>query len=518
MPEILLINPPGAPAIGPRYMHLGLAYLAAILKSDGFDVVILDAYLNDMGNDETLAMVQSFSDSPILVGFTLINEEAWKNAQTLCKTMKGAWPKTIFIAGGYFATFWFDEVLKFPELDLVVRGEGEMTILDIAHHIRRQQNIRGLPGTAMLVDGKALCAPPRPLIDNLDNLPFPYHPQASEILLLGGVPSIYSSRGCYNSCSFCQVSSLYHSQPGTYYRQRSVENVLAEIQQVQQKSHSDFILFTDDEFIGSHGAGRKRALELARAIHEQKPGVHFAFQCRADNVEESFFIQMENAGLRAVSVGIESLVPRSLKLFNKHIRVEQNIRAINILSELGIELNIGLILFDPYTTLDELAEHITLLLGLPVLPQSLNGLSVLRGTPLEHHFRQAGMLNLRGTYFEVSPIDPSVRAFQRLTHFYNALHREATNNILAASALLTAFPDISGGVKAELRSLQRDLRDIHRYFLSTSLGYLQKKEINISERIQEQVSAPLSILSKRAAVLYDRAQGYVTALIVERVH
>jgi anaerobic magnesium-protoporphyrin IX monomethyl ester cyclase len=508
MPEILLVNPPNDPTIGPPYIHLGLAYLAACLQADGFNVEVLDACLNSIDNENILRLVQEVSPPPILVGFTVINDRAWNNAQYLCEAMKGLWPGSVFVAGGYFATFWFEEILKCAAMDLVVRGEGEATLLDIARHVRRQENIYGIAGTAACMDDQVICAPPRALIEELDDLPFPYRPQASEILLHGGVPSIYSSRGCYNTCSFCQVSELYRSQPGKFYRQRSVPNVMAEIMQLQKVSHANYILFTDDEFIGSRRVGRKRALELAMAIQSQDPGLHFAFQCRADSVEQAFFSQLKDSGLQAVSIGIESLIQRSLDLFNKHIRVEQNLRAIDILYELGLDINIGMILFDPYTTLDELAEHITLIQKLPVLPQSFNGLSVLKGTPLEHHFRDAQMLNARGTYYEVQPIDSAVKVFQRLTRAYNDLHRDATNFILATSALHTALPNMAGDVEIDLYSLRSDLRDVHRHFLSISLGYLKKNESRLTDHILDQLSPTLSILTDKASALYDRAQSH----------
>jgi anaerobic magnesium-protoporphyrin IX monomethyl ester cyclase len=515
MPEIILINPPNELSIGPPYMHLGLAYLAGSLKADGFSVDIVDACLNSFDSHDILATVQSIDDPPILVGFTLINELAWHNTRFLCSVMKDLWPGTVFVAGGYFATFWFDEVLQCTDLDVVVLGEGEETLLDIAHHVRQQAKIQGLAGTACLVDGKVLCAPARTLIENLDTLAFPYHPQLSKILLHGGVPSVYSSRGCYHRCSFCQVSSMYRGQPGKLYRRRSVPNVLEEIIQLQEISHSNFLLFTDDEFIGAGSDGKKRALELADAMQTQNQGLHFAFQCRADSVEVSLFSRLKNAGLRAVSIGIETLIQRSLDLFDKRIRVEQNLMAIDILHDLDIDTNIGLILFDPYTTLDELATHITSLIKLPVLPQSFNGLSVLRGTALEHHFRRAQMLATRGTYYEVQPLDPAVRVFQKLTRSYNNLHRDATNYILAISALSSAFPTMEEDVRIDLRSLQNHLRDVHRYFLSTSLGFLQKNEADLADRVLADTLPELSTLSERALLVYNRAQKYAAQQMQE---
>lgn len=513
MSEILLINPPNDPTIGPPYLHLGLAYLAAYLQADNFSVEVLDACLLSMDNESILGVVQEFSTPPILVGFTVINDRAWNNARYLCEIMKELWPKTIFVAGGYFATFWFEEILKCPSIDLVIRGEGEATLLDIAQHIRHKINIHGIAGTVAMIRDQIAYAPPRALISTLDNLPFPRHPQTSEILLYGGVPSIYSSRGCYGTCSFCQVCELYRSQPGKIYRQRSIPNVIAEIAQLQKISHTNYIIFTDDEFIGSKNIGRKRTLELATEIHSQNPDLHFAFQCRADNVDQAFFAQLKNSGLQAVSIGIESLIQRSLNLFNKHILVEQNLRAIDILHELGLDINIGMILFDPYTTFDELTEHITLIQKLPVLPQSFNGLSVLRGTPLERHFRDAQMLKVRGTYFEVQPIDPVVKVFQRLTRMYNDLHRDATNFLLSTDALSSALPSKNVDFERKLHSLRSDLRDIHRNFLSISLGYLKKKEYKSTDNLLDQLASLLSNLTNSARVLH----GQVHSLAIEQI-
>jgi anaerobic magnesium-protoporphyrin IX monomethyl ester cyclase len=253
---------------------------------------------------------------------------------------------------GFFPTLtWRDILDQVPAVDYVIVGEPEETLVDLARGLQAGTGARG-DGLALRDQGKATLAGIRPLIDPPDRLPFPLRPAlATEETIC-----ILASRGCYNQCSFCLIPYLNGDR--TSWRGRAVENVVAEISQLMARGKKDFY-FVDPNFIGPGKAGKERALRLGRTLAGL--GITFGMETRANDITRVLMRVLVDAGLTSLLLGLESGSPNILQRLGKHTSISQNEQAIAIVREAGLEPEIGFIMFDAASTLDDVARNLSFL-------------------------------------------------------------------------------------------------------------------------------------------------------------
>ena len=196
--------------VGPEFEeNLSLRYLAAALRQAGHT-----ASLARFDSPEYLEGVvqQVRREQPGLVGLSMVFQVRAREFYELARALRRAGYTGHLTAGGHFATFAYEPMLKdLPELDSVVRQEGEETLVDLAGALQRRAGREELAAVAGLVvrgpDGEAIAASRRRQVDNLDTLPFPARDTPPERHL--GVPTAYlvGSRGCYADCDYCCIFS-----------------------------------------------------------------------------------------------------------------------------------------------------------------------------------------------------------------------------------------------------------------------------------------------------------------------
>jgi len=465
VPDIVLVNPPAERAAGPLGEHLGLGYMSSSLKAAGMSVTILDAYLDRLSLARTVAAIEAESPPPRILGFTLVNEQAWHRVQYIVRQLRDDGYDPFVVLGGYYATFWYDRLLANPTADAVVLGEGEATMVELAGCVMDGGEVGRVAGLAYR-DGDAVReTAPRRMIANLDELPFPDRPRLKETVRRGGIPSVFSSRGCFHACSFCQVSQLWRRQPGPPYRARSVENVLREIESIVAESGARAILFTDGEFIGSGRVGRARAWEFGRELMRRGLDVAFGVECRVDSIERELFAHLKNAGLALIFVGLESMTQRSLDSYHKRTTVATNLAAIDTLESLGLDYDVGLLLHDPYTTVEELKETVNWLRRIPSMPLALIGVNVLRGTPLADNLRETGLLDESEMTLAARPVDPAIRKLELVLRQYINIYVPATNNLMDARMLLMTVSGVPTVWRQRFDQARARLKTLHLQFL-----------------------------------------------------
>ena len=168
-----------------------------------------------------------------------------------------------------------------------------------------------------------------------------------------------TSRSCHGECHFCEGYLFRKLNPGSGYSVKSADRVIQEIQYVIENYQYRVFSFSDDNFFadGSENA-KQRVKDIANALIKNKIRIRFTIECRADDISEEIFTLLKRAGLCKVFVGIESGSQSVLNRYNKGTTVEENHKAIQILSKLNIKCHPGYILFDPYTTIQELHETV----------------------------------------------------------------------------------------------------------------------------------------------------------------
>ncbi|MDH7600872.1 MAG: radical SAM protein [Armatimonadota bacterium] len=403
--KVLLVHPPTRAEIDVyRTESVGLGYIASALREDGHEVEIFDASVTRLSCRRAIDQVLE-RDFDCL-GITAMHEQ-WRFVVQLAKAVRSERKKVLITVGGYLPTLAPQPLLRTcPELDFVVRGEGENVIREVLSRIERNQDWTNVAGVAYLSDGKVFMNELPRAHRDLDSLPFP----ARDVLIrhpwLKRAP-FSSSRGCFHRCAFCSINEFYALCGQRGRRDRSPANVVDEMEQVLSATGIDYFVFSDDDFIGPGEKCKMRAYAIADEILSRKLRIRFSFECRADEVDRDLFKRLMEAGLDAVFIGIESGSPTQLERFRKGTTVEQNRAAVETIRELGLKMDVGFIMFDPYVTLEELEENMSfvrdlrlsvpmirlqLYPGLPVIDRIReDGLLIEKGLDLDYRFKNPGV-------------------------------------------------------------------------------------------------------------------------------
>lgn len=356
--RVALINPRFRLPIDTRTTpHLGLAYLGAVSERRGDEVRIFDADVEEQPMDE---FIQEFR--PDVVGITANTpqvKQAWRHAAQI----KAVRDVPIVVGGPHPSVAAEDldfESAKNPNVDLVVRGEGEESWLEICDKIdafmRDQEDYsvkalmdpaKGLWGdvtgiTYKTSDGELHRNPDRPAIDNLDGLPWPaYHlfkmhkytnlQPATDHVDGARSFSILTSRGCPYRCSFCSQSIM-----PIRWRSRTPENVLAEWRHLVEEMGAQEIGVLDD----SANIRKKRLHELADLLIENRlnhvPWI-FVNGIRANLADHDLMRKLKQAGLRRTAFGVETGNPQILKQIDKNIDLDTIRQAFKVCKEVNLE-------------------------------------------------------------------------------------------------------------------------------------------------------------------------------------
>jgi radical SAM superfamily enzyme YgiQ (UPF0313 family) len=380
--RVLLLSPPFTK---PQYEGyrlgetLGIRYLAPFLEVKGHKVDALEPSLSQLSIRDTAKEI--LKEDYDLVGFTVPYGGLFPNVVNVIKIIRDAGFKNHITIGGHFPTFEHIDILRYNKnIDSVVRHEGEVTLLALVNNLDDQNNLKTIPGLSYREGEKSHMNPPRPLIENLDELPFPKRDEYSRYNE-GDHYAMVTSRGCYGNCSFCSVRAFYGYDKASL-RFRSPDNVVNEIEYLVDNYNAKVISFMDDNFMGGK-IGKKRAIEIADMIISRGLDIFFEISCRSDDIDDHILSELKKAGLRHISVGIESGNNAVLKRFNKKVTVSDNIAAIKTLRKNNLSFTSYFIMFDPWTTLDELKCNLLFLYDNKICTYRTvkNAITIYKGTP-----------------------------------------------------------------------------------------------------------------------------------------
>ena len=375
---------------------LALGYLAACLREASFDVDILDASLLDLSLEATIQSI--LSGNYALVGFTISDPTFLESTLKVAGLIKKHKQEIHITIGGHTPTFHAEEIISArKEIDSIIMYEGEGAILDLATALFKKEPWANISNLVSKIDGRVIMNPPRPLIKDLDSLPFPSRDLLPHLLENRpdiGVVSVSSSRGCFRNCAFCSIRAFYKTPPGPLWRSRGVSDILKEIEELHAKFEIKEIAFVDDIFFGTGENGRRRRLQLADELIKRRLGISLALAVSVKEVDEKIFSRLYDAGLRQVLLGLESASQRILDYLGKGTTPDDGVRAVNVLTKLGIDPVVSFINFTPETTIEDLRHNLDYFSGLKVifLQGLLNRLQVYKGTDIESRLRKEGIL------------------------------------------------------------------------------------------------------------------------------
>jgi anaerobic magnesium-protoporphyrin IX monomethyl ester cyclase len=394
--------------------NLGMGYLAAVLMERGHSVQMIDI------RDGPEAIADRLrARPPLVVGFSLIFQVFLPQYQRVVRYLRAAGITGHFTIGGHFPSLCHEELLaQFPEIDSVVRYEGESTLLDLVQRLSCGRDWRQTPGVVYLRGDEVVETEPRRLIDDLDTLPYPFRPFEPE--QIGGFPTLplLASRGCARTCSFCSIHTFYRTAPGKVVRVRKPEKIVAEMLYLHRQHGVRVILFQDDDFPLWGPVGRRWADELVGRIHDAGlvDRMIWKISCRAEYVNRDLFATLAGAGLFLVYMGIESGTEQGLEVLNKEMSVAENLQAVTVLKELGIQVSYGFMLFDPSSTFDSIRENLGFLrqmTGDGLCAATFSRMLPYGGTPIRDALRKAGRLRGDVTHPDYDFLDLRLNEFHR---------------------------------------------------------------------------------------------------------
>lgn len=335
--KILLVVPSQSGIYGkikpPDHPHLGLLYIAAVLERDGHEVIMTDFDAEYFTEEKFTALIAR--ESPELVGITATTP-TYANAVKIASTVKKhSSAKTVI--GGIHPTLMPLEAMEAGVFDFAVKGEGEETISELVNCIQNKSDISSVRGIVYMKNGNPVETIDRPMIEDLDALPFP-----SRRLLAGRkyrypdalrTPAfpIITSRGCPGNCSFCTAKFAH----GKRFRCRGAVNVVDEIEMLVKEHAAAEIHIWDDNFI----TNPKRVFAVRDEIKRRDIKCLFAFPngIRADFVRRDILQSLKDMGTYSVAIGVESGNQSILDSIQKGIKLDQIEEAFNTAKGLGLE-------------------------------------------------------------------------------------------------------------------------------------------------------------------------------------
>ncbi|HYS05985.1 MAG TPA: radical SAM protein [Candidatus Dormibacteraeota bacterium] len=377
-----------------RFTPLGLGYINALLRSRGYDSRILNCSAWSWKRTERFLK----EERPDVLGvsvFTFNRHEAMRLAALARKAV----PSCFIVAGGPHATHLPHHLLLgYPQIDVVVRGEGEETMLDLVRARERgdpNPRLTGIPGITFRspdkADGKpdvptcalptatpgkeCLDTPDRPVIADLDRLPHPaVDPATIGVDPVTQFEFIITSRGCPAACTFCSSPDFW----GRGLRFRSAASMVEEVRLLRERHGVVYVSVRDDTFT----VHKKRVVDFCRMLIEQKIDLLWDCQSRVNAVDEERLVWMRRAGCTHIQYGVESGSPRMLERLNKGITLEQVRAAALATRRVGLGLSIYLITGIDSETDDDLAATLRLIEEIRPHDGLVSPMTVYPGTAL----------------------------------------------------------------------------------------------------------------------------------------
>jgi radical SAM superfamily enzyme YgiQ (UPF0313 family) len=343
--KVALVNPPALQGVFHHhpYLPMGLAYLAAVLEEKGNQVTVFDCIAEGIDQDHLKHKLSEFN--PDVVGISSMTPMALSTMMA-AKGAKEACPNATVVLGGPHATFMDKEILaNEPAVDVVVRGEGEVTLAELTQRIVNGVGLNSADGITYRHQGQIVQNPDRSFIQNLDDLPFPAykHFPLEKYRLFGKLFfPVITSRGCPFQCNFCTTSRIL----GKQYRVRSPKNIGHELELLKREYGADSFTFYDDTLT----LDKKRLYDICDEIKSRKLNIPWDCQTRVDQISEEMFAKMEATNCQQVFFGAESGCQSVLKAVNKRTTVEQTEAAIKMAKKAGLFVAISIILGYPGET------------------------------------------------------------------------------------------------------------------------------------------------------------------------
>jgi anaerobic magnesium-protoporphyrin IX monomethyl ester cyclase len=362
-PRLLLVTPPyhsGVVEAAGVWLPLGLVYVAGQARAAGAEVRIHDAMSLFHTHQDIARVMEDYRPDIVAVGAMTATEP---DAREVCATAKRLNPGTLTVLGNVHPSFCWEEILRSdPNVDVVVRGEGEATLAELVQAMAAGATgmaLERIPGIAWRRLGHPVANPARPFLADLDALDpafdlldwpiYRYWPRPE-----GRLAIVSSSRGCRAQCSFCSQQKFWARS----WRGRRPEAFVAELEQLRDR-YGVRIAMLSDETPTAEPARWGRILDL---LIERQTEVELLLETRVDDIvrDEALLPRYRAAGVSHIYVGVEATRQATLDLFRKDTLVARSKQAIDLINAHGMVSETSFVLGTPDETPASIAETLEL--------------------------------------------------------------------------------------------------------------------------------------------------------------
>lgn len=402
-----------------------LAAIGAILLKHGHDVEVYDQALNHHPESHLTEHLDRRRFDVVGLSF-IAGYYEYRKALKISEAINRSRHRPLYIIGGHGPTPEPAFFLNKTAADIVVMGEGEETIIELLDAIEGEKTLHTVPGIAFRDGGGCAITPRRPLIRDLDSLPF----QAYELFNMTYyrlirpprcvnsdfcIP-ILSGRGCVFKCNFC-----YRIDEG--FRPRSAEGIVEEIKLLKKDYGITYINFNDELLMSSP----ERTINLCRALLHHNLGVRWQCQGRLNFATKEILEIMRQAGCVFINYGIESMDDLALRAMNKALTTKQIVKGVEATIAAGISPGLNIIFGNIGETRETLRKGVDFLLKYDDYSylRTIRPVTPYPGSPLYYYAIEQGLLKDCEDFYENKHLNSDLLSvnFTDLTEeeFYDAL-------------------------------------------------------------------------------------------------
>lgn len=462
--------------------HLGIGYLAAVLRQMNFIVEIIDGWLEDLTSKEIAYRILS-REKPLLIGFTSYTSNM-QDVIDIVQILRTNGVITPCVVGGYGPTFQPVEYLK-SGFDFVVRGEGDRILPQICKYLLTKfPLINDIPSVSYIDKDNIIHHnnADSATID-LNSLPFPARDTIKYTIQRKNAVNIISSKGCLGHCLFCSIQTFQNISNVSRWRSRDISSFVDEIEEIVSCYGVTHFKVVDDSLI-EPPRDASWCNALANELEKRSLKVRLRCSIRADRVTDDIIKELSRAGFFSFACGIENFAPTALKRMNKGATLEQNINALNIFNKYNVNVESGFILFDNKTTIEELQHNYNFMRQYPwIVSKVFSEMYAAQNTPFTKKLLHQNLIseeNQKFGNYKYKILDPIANLVYNAMKFWNRYHIQLYDASINPLKAVRAISD-------------NDLKLFHSLYLE-----IHERELDVFGKILYMVSnnVPLSDIEK----------------------